>query len=62
MSAIVFEIQTRKQKNYMNQFEYLIQFVGIIYALSATDLLVSVHRLIIERKNLPFIWSRLFGG
>ena len=49
-------------KNYMDQFEYLIPFVGIIYALSATDLLVSVHRLIIERKRVtfhlvPIIWA-----
>lgn len=46
----------------MNQFEYLIPFVGIIYALSATDLLVSTHRLIIERKQVrfhlvPIIWA-----
>jgi hypothetical protein len=46
----------------MNQFEYLIPFVGIIYALSATDLLVSVHRLIIDRKTItfhvvPIIWA-----
>lgn len=46
----------------MNQFEYLIPFVGIIYALAATDLLVSTHRLIIERKRftahaVPIIWA-----
>lgn len=46
----------------MNQFDYLIPFVGIIYALSATDLLVSAHRLIIERRRItfhsvPIIWA-----
>lgn len=46
----------------MNQFEYLIPFVGIIYALSATDLLVSTHRIIIERQSIkfhfvPIIWA-----
>lgn len=46
----------------MNQFEYLIPFVGFIYALSATDILVSAHRIIIERKTIiislvPIIWA-----
>lgn len=54
--------QSTKQVNTMNQFEYLIPFVGIIYALSATDLLVSAHRLIIERNKVtlhlvPIIWA-----
>jgi hypothetical protein len=38
----------------MPQFEYLIPFVGIIYGLGATDLLVSIHRLIIERRTITF--------
>ncbi|WND04064.1 hypothetical protein QGN29_06710 [Temperatibacter marinus] len=46
----------------MEQFELLIPFVGIIYALSATDLLVSAHRIIIERKHVkvdivPILWA-----
>ncbi len=46
----------------MNQFEYLIPFVGIIYALAATDLLISTHRIIIERRRIkfhvvPIIWA-----
>lgn len=46
----------------MTQFEYLIPFVGFIYAISATDLLISAHRIIIERKTIkmhaiPFIWA-----
>jgi hypothetical protein len=46
----------------MNQSDYLIPFVGIIYALSATDLLVSAHRLLIERQSVkfhvvPIIWA-----
>ena len=46
----------------MTQFEYLIPFVGIIYALSATDLLVSTHRIIVERHHIkfhlvPFVWA-----
>ncbi len=46
----------------MEQFEYLIPFVGIIYGLSAADLLSSFHRLIIERDKVklhivPLSWS-----
>lgn len=46
----------------MSQFEYLVPFVGFIYALAATDLLISMHRLIIERKNItinavPILWA-----
>lgn len=46
----------------MNQFEYLIPFVGFIYALSVTDILVSVHRLVVERERVkvhlvPVIWA-----
>ena len=46
----------------MEQFEYLIPFVGIIYALSATDLLVSTHKIIVARRSIsfhavPFIWA-----
>ncbi len=46
----------------MNQFEYLIPFVGIIYALSATDLLVSSHRIIVSRHTIkvrftPILWA-----
>ena len=48
----------------MSQFEYLIPFVGIIYALAATDLLVSAHRIIIERERIafhpvPIIWAMI---
>lgn len=46
----------------MNQFEYLIPFVGIIYALSATDLLVSSHRIIVHCRAIrlhivPILWA-----
>lgn len=46
----------------MNQFEYIIPFVGIIYGLSATDILISSHRIIIEREKVkfhivPFVWA-----
>lgn len=46
----------------MDQFEYLIPFVGIIYGLSAADLLTSMHRIIIERHKIalhivPISWA-----
>ncbi len=46
----------------MTQSEYILPFVSIIYSLSAADLLVSLHRLLINRAAvnwhfLPLLWA-----
>ncbi|MGX5173210.1 hypothetical protein ACUR5C_04175 [Aliikangiella sp. IMCC44653] len=46
----------------MQQFEYVIPFVGLIYGLCATELLTSLYRLLEQRKKvefhvIPLLWA-----
>lgn len=46
----------------MDQFEYVIPFIGIIYGLSITTLLSNVHRVLSQRQAIklhpiPLIWT-----
>ncbi|NMH61423.1 hypothetical protein [Alteromonas ponticola] len=46
----------------MEQFDYIIPFISIIYGIAIADLLSSVYRLVEERQRvrmhpIPFIWA-----
>ncbi|MCW8109665.1 hypothetical protein OPS25_14235 [Alteromonas ponticola] len=46
----------------MQQFDYIIPFISIIYGIAIADLLSSIYRLVEERQHVrmhpvPFVWA-----